>query len=125
MTMREKMIERCLIIRHAFLTRHVWLEWCKLSYGFTEDDLDCLMILDCHYEEGKAVLLDGYGEYLPAGASPVWRRFRRGEVQRNSRGEPYSPQATFEERCDAIGEIRGTDRANGPDGDGGQPGGAG
>jgi len=44
-------------------------------------------------EGGAPVLLDGTGSHLPSRLHPVWLVFMEGEVQKNSRGTPFSPQA--------------------------------
>lgn len=49
--------------------------------------------LDCGYVDGRFCLLDGAGKPLPNGGQAVFVEFGPGEVQTNSLGIPYSPQA--------------------------------
>lgn len=41
----------------------------------------------------RPVLLDGTGRVLPQGADPVYLTFAEGELQRNSAGVAFKPQA--------------------------------
>lgn len=62
-------------------------------------------ILDWAAGEVVPILLDGCGAGLAAGMPPVWLEFREGELQVNSRGEPFVPQATFADEPSVVEAV--------------------
>ena len=72
-----------------------WLKWCKDIYGV--NDPEELRGGDVHIGAVGTRCLNGKGKPLLAGCDPVWLRFKPGEIQKNSAGVPFDPQAPYPE----------------------------